>query len=82
MLYAARLRHCTNVQSGAVIFSDSHGIILIRGNVYVRMFCYFNLWENNFDVAAFAQELDLVSTSLPIHFTVFLCGGAQFLQYL
>lgn len=46
------------------------------------MFCYFNLWENNFDVAAFAKELDLISTSLPIHFTVFLCGGAQFLQYL
>lgn len=46
------------------------------------MLCYFHLWESNFDLAVFPQELDLIPTSLPIHFTVFLCGGAQFLQYL
>lgn len=75
------------MQSGAVIVSltvmdrtdlRKYSCVLFE----VRMFCFFHLWESNLNLAPFPQVLNLMPTSLLIHFTVFLCGGTQFLQYL
>lgn len=67
---------CFTDNNGLYFYCHSGLCVLLE----VRMLCPVAL-VGVLDLAVFPQVLDLMPTSLPILFTVFLCGGAEFLQY-
>lgn len=67
---------CFTVGNGSCFCENSQKCACVTGKPSALPLLHY--CGANLDLALFPQLLDLMPTSLPILFTVFLCGGAHF----